>query len=433
MYNRREFFGAIGKPAAAAFTVAALDPLGIHRTLDALANYPGTPAEIASDDAFWFEAQQAFTVDRSLINLNNGGVCPSPRIVQDAMKNHQDFSNKAPSYTMWGVLEPQREAVRKRLARVFGCDPEEIAMTRNASEGLQICQLGIDLKKGDELLTTTQDYGRMITTFKQRERREGLVLKQFKIPVPAEDPDEVVSLFEQNITSKTKMILICHVINLTGQIMPVKKIVQMARKKDIPVIVDGAHGFAHFDFKHEELDCDYYATSLHKWLCAPHGTGLLYLRKEKIKGLWPMMAAPERMNDNIRKFEEIGTHPAAPYLAVGEALTFHQGIGAKRKEERLRFLRNYWANRLLKNDRFRLNTSLKPEYACCVANVKIEGIDPGKLTQHLWNKHKIIVVPIKHAEFQGIRVTPNVYTLLEELDRFCDAMEWVAKNGLPET
>jgi isopenicillin-N epimerase len=317
MINRRQFFGAIGKPAAAAFTIAAIDPVGLHRALDAFANYPGTPDEIAADENFWFEAQQAFTVDRSLINLNNGGVCPSPAIVQEAMKKHQDFSNKAPTYTMWQVLEPQKEAVRQRLARTFGCDAEEIAITRNASEGLQICQLGIDLKSGDELLTTNQDYPRMITTWQQRERREKLVLKRFSIPVPAEDPDEIVSLFEKNITAKTKVILMCHVINLTGQILPVKKVVQMARRKNIPVIVDGAHGFAQFVFKHSDLDCDYYATSLHKWLCAPHGTGLLFVRRDKIPSLWPMMAAPEKMEDDIRKFEEIGTHPAAPILGIG--------------------------------------------------------------------------------------------------------------------
>ena len=433
MYDRRQFFGAIGRPAAAAFTMATLNSMGIQRALAALKDYPGTPEEIAKDAGFWFEAQQAFTVDRSLINLNNGGVCPSPAIVQEAMKRHQDLSNKAPTYFMWGILEPQKEAVRQRLARVFGCDQEEIAITRNASEGLQIVQLGIDLKKGDELLTTTQDYGRMVTTWKQRVRREGLILKQFPFPVPSEDPDEIVSLFEENITKKTRVILICHVINLTGQIMPVKKIVQMARKKGIPVIVDGAHAFAHFDFKHKDLDCDYYATSLHKWLCAPHGTGLLYVRKEKIGDLWPMMAAPERMEDNIRKFEEIGTHPAAPFLAIAEALTFHQGIGIKRKEARLRFLRDYWAKRLLQHDRVRLNTSLKPGFSCGLANVQIEGIDPGELNQYLWNNHRIISVAIKHAEFQGLRVTPNVYTLLDELDRFCDVMETVIKKGLPKS
>ena len=431
MLNRRAFMGAIGKPAAVALAMATLDTLGVHRALEAIAGYPGTPEEISGDEAFWFEVQQAFTVDRSLINLNNGGVCPSPAIVQEAMKKHLDFSNKAPTYTRWQILEPQKETVRKRLARMFGCDPEEIALTRNASEGMQICQFGIDLKKGDEFLTTNQDYPRMITTFRQRERREGLVLKQFSIPVPAEDPDELVSLFEQNITSRTKVILICHVINLTGQIMPVKAISQMARKKGIPVLVDGAHAFAHFVFKHEDLDCDYYATSLHKWLCAPHGTGLLYVRRNKIKDLWPLMAAPEKMDDDIRKFEEIGTHPAAPYLSIAEALTFHQGIGAERKEARLRYLRDYWAKRLLQHDRVKLNTSLKPGFSCGLANVHIEGVDPSDLVAHLWDDYRIIVVPIKHPEFQGIRVTPNVYTTMEELDRFCDAMEKVIKNGLP--
>ena len=289
----------------------------------------------------------------------------------------------------------------------------------------------MDLQRGDEVLTTTQDYGRMITTFKQRERREGIVLKQFQIPTPSEDPDEIVRLFEENITPRTKVILMCHIINLTGQILPVKGVVQMARKRGIPVIVDGAHSFAHFAFKHEDLDCDYFATSLHKWLLAPHGTGMLYVRKEKIKDLWPMMAASERMDDDIRKFEEIGTHPAANHNAISEALTFHQGIGAERKEARLRYLRDYWAERLLQHDRIRLNTSLKPEFSCCIGNVDIDGLDTRAVGKYVWDKHRIIITPIKHAEFEGARVTANVYTTMEELERFCDAMEHLANNGLP--
>ncbi len=430
MYNRRQFLGTIGL-SSAAFSAVMLNPSRISHALEAIANYPGTPGDIAEDESFWFEVQQAYTIDRSLINLNNGGVSPSPAIVQEAMKEHWDLANKAPTYFMWQIQEPRRETVRQRLARAFGCNTEEIALVRNASEGLQICQLGLDLSPGDELLTTNQDYGRMVTTWKQRERRERLILKQFPIPVPAEDPDEIVSRFEKNITSKTKIILMCHVINLTGQILPVKKVVQMARKKGIPVIVDGAHALAHFDFKIKDLDCDYYATSLHKWLCAPHGTGLLYVRRNKIKELWPMMAAPEKMDDDIRKYEEIGTHPAAPYLAIAEALTFHQGIGAKRKEARLRYLRDRWAKRLLQHDKVQLHTSLKPEFSCGLANVEIKGIDSGKIGTYLWDKHRIIVTPIKHAEFQGIRVTPNVYTTLEEIDRFCEVMEKIIKKGLP--
>ncbi|MFQ5637536.1 MAG: aminotransferase class V-fold PLP-dependent enzyme [bacterium] len=433
MQSRRQFLGAIMRPMVAAPVVALLEPLAVRRVVETLSAHPGTPAEVAADESFWFEVQQAWTVDRSLINLNNGGVSPAPTIVQGAMKRYLDYSNTSPVYAMWRILEPQREGVRKRLARSFKCDAEEIALTRNASEGLQICQLGFDLKPGDEVLTTTQDYPRMITTFKQRGRREGIVLKQFPIPIPAENPDEIVSLFEKNITPKTKLILMCHMINITGQILPVKQVVTMARKKGIPVIVDGAHTFAHFDFTHEDLDCDYYATSLHKWLFSPHGTGLLYVRKDKIPGLWPMMAAPEPMDDNIRKYEEIGTHPAANYLAIAEALTFHEGIGPKRKEARMIYLRNRWAERLLQNDRVRLHTSLKPGFACGLATVQIEGIDSRDLAQHLWQQYRIIVVGIKHPEFEGIRVTPNVYSTLEEIDRFCDAMETVLKKGLPKS
>ncbi|MEZ4702376.1 MAG: aminotransferase class V-fold PLP-dependent enzyme [Rhodothermales bacterium] len=431
MSTRRAFFGHIGRPAAAALTAAVLNPEALPRLFDTLSTYPGTPEEVAMDEAFWRTVQQAFTVDRSLINLNNGGVSPAPADVQAAMKRYLDYSNIAPVYTMWEILEPQREGVRQRVARDFGCDTEEIALTRNASESLQICQLGMDLKAGDEVLTTTHDYGRMITTFKQRERREGIRLVQFPLPIPAEDDDEVVRLFESHITPRTRMILMCHIVNITGQILPVKKVVQMARERGIPVIVDGAHAYAHFDFKHEDLDCDYYGSSLHKWLLAPHGTGLLYVRKEKIKDLWPLMASPESMDDNIRKFEEIGTHPAANYLAIADALTFHQGIGAERKQERLRYLTRYWAERLLQHDRVRLNTSLNPGMSCAIGNVQVVGVDTAALKNYLWKEHRIIVVPIIHPEFEGLRVTPNVYTTLEELDRFVDAMEHVIKHGLP--
>ena len=434
MYSRRHFLGAIGLPS---FAVAAGLPLPLPRLsdtagiLDTLAQHTGTPDQVAADEDFWAEVARAFTVDRSLVNLNNGGVSPAPGYVQEAMKRHLDYSNEAPVYTMWRILEPQREAVRERVAREWGVDAEEIAFTRNASESLQAVQFGIDLEPGDEVLTTSQDYGRMVTTFQQRERREGIVLKQFPIPVPAEDPAEIVRLFEERITPRTRLILMCHMINLTGQILPVREVVAMARRHDVRVIVDGAHALAHFDFKISDLECDNYSVSLHKWLFAPHGTGLLYVRRERIADIWPLMAAPEGMNDNIRKFEEIGTHPAAPYLAIAEALTFHQGIGGKRKEARLVHLRDSWVDRLLAHDRVRLHTSLKPGMACGIACVEIEGVDPGELTSWLFRQHRIIVTPIKHDEFQGIRVSPSVYTTPEEIDRFVDAMQRVVNEGLP--
>ena len=431
MYSRKQFLNRLGKVGGAAVLGGFMIPGKSNAIASNLKSHEGEAGQIAADEDFWFEVQQAFTVDRSLVNLNNGGVSPAPAIVQEAMKDHLDFSNEAPAYTMWRVLEPQRESVRKQLANLFKCNSEEIAVTRNASEGLQICQFGFDLKPGDEVLTTNQDYPRMINTFKQRERREGIKLRQFSIPVPAEDDNEIVRLFEENITPNTRLILMCHMINLTGQILPVKKVVQMARKKGIPVIVDGAHAFAHFDFDHSDLGCDYYATSLHKWLLAPHGTGMLYVRKNKIADLWPLMAAPEKMDDDIRKFEEIGTHPAANFIAISEATVSHEGIGADRKGARLKYLTDYWVDQLIENDRVRLHTSRDPRYACGIANVEIEGVDSGKLSNHLWRNYRILVTPIKHDEFEGIRVTPNVYTTLRELDQFADVMKAVIRKGLP--
>ncbi|MFV2008179.1 MAG: aminotransferase class V-fold PLP-dependent enzyme, partial [Longimicrobiales bacterium] len=414
MQSRRRFLGSLSLPAAAVAAGIPFRPsllkASAHEVAAGLRRHPGAPRDVARDEDFWFQVSRAFTVDRTLVNLNNGGVSPSPAWVQEAMKRHLDYSNLAPPYTMWRVLEPQLEGVRERMAMEWGVDKEEIAFTRNASESLQTMQFGVDLSRGDEVLTTTQDYPRMITTFRQRERREGIILRQIKIPVPAEDPLEVVRLFEEAITPRTRLILASHMINLTGQILPAKELGGMARRHGIPIIMDGAHALAHFDFTLAELELDNYSTSLHKWLFAPHGTGLLYVRREKIRDVWPLMAAPERMDDDIRKFEEIGTHPAANHLAIGEALTFHQGIGAKRKEARLVYLRNYWAERLLQRDRVRLHTSLKPGFAAAIATVQVEGIDTGALNSYLWDRHRILTVAIKHPEFEGIRVSPSVYT-----------------------
>ena len=427
--DRRQFLGAIVKPAAVASMVIS-SPTLMANAYSKIKKGTGDPKSVAKNEAYWREIQQGYTADRGIINLNNGGVSPSPTVVQEALKRYLDFSNTSPAYSMWRILEPQKETVRRRMARFFGCDTEEIALTRNASEGLQICQNGFDLEVGDEVLTTTQDYGRMISTFKQRECRDGIVMKQFKIPIPAENENEIVRLFEENITSKTKLILMCHMINITGQILPVKKVVRMARKYDIPVIVDGAHTFAHFDFTLDDLDCDYYATSLHKWLSAPFGTGMLYVRKNKIADLWPMQAPGECGKDDIRKFEEIGTHPCPNKIAIGDALTFHQGIGSKNKEARLIYLRDRWAKRLIKNDRIRLHTSLKPGLGCAIATVEIKGIDTSDVAKHLWDKYRIFVVGIKHPEFEGCRVTPHVYTTIEEIDRFSDAMESIINDGV---
>ncbi len=435
MPTRRAFLEAMSLPAAAglAGTVPPafrLVPALVDGAL--LAAHPGDPDEVARDEDFWSEVARAFTVDRSWINLNNGGVSPAPAAAQEAMKRHLDYANAAPpSFALWEVQVPRRESVRQRLAQHWGADPGEIALTRNASESLQICQLGLELRPGDEVLTTDQDYPRMLNTFRQRARREGIVLRTFSFPVPCEDDDAVVGLFEAGITPQTRLILVSHMVNLTGQILPVARIVAMARRHGIPVIIDGAHALAHFPFTFADLSCDYYGTSLHKWLFAPHGTGLLYVRRDRIRDLWPLMGADVSQDDDIRKFEEIGTHPEANTLAIGEALAFHEQLGDERKAARLRHLKDTWALRLLElGDRVRLHTSLDPRFSCGIATVQIDGIDSQELADWLRRGHGIVVTPILHAQFQGIRVSPSVYTTPRELDRFCLAMEFAARRGL---
>lgn len=440
MLTRREAIGALMWPTASAPVLAAISgPVSSRRLAHAiaigaqLAAPPDrTPDELARDEAFWFHVQQAFTVDRGIVNLNNAGVCPAPAVVQNAMKRHLDAAHAGPPpHILWKVQEPQIEAVRAQLAHAFGVDAEEIALTRNTSDGLEACQFGMDLRAGDEVITTTHDYPRMIHAFRQRERRDGIVLKQVEYPAPLSEPADIVRLFESQITSKTKVILMCHMMNLTGEILPVKEVVAMARERGVPVLVDGAHALAHFDFKINELDCDYYAASLHKWLLAPHGTGLLYVRREKIKDVWPLMAAEEKLDADIRKFEQMGTRAAAQYLAIAEALRFHEAIGARNKQARLIYLRDSWLNRLRGDDRVRLRTNVSPGMSCSMATITIDGLDSAKLTSWLWEKHRIFVTTIGLGEFHGIRVSPNVYTTLGELDRFCDAVERALRDGLP--
>src|SRR5512134_3902851 len=310
MLPRRRFLRAVFAAGAA---IPALTDRGLAHVLDtAAAAGARTPAEIAADEDFWIDLQRAFTVDRTLINLNNGGVSPSPRVVQEAMRRYLEFSNEAPVHTMWRVLEPQIESVRRDLAAAFGCDPEEMAITRNASEALEIVQLGLPLERGDEVLTTNQDYPRMLTTWRQRARRDGIVLTEIAFPVPPPSLDDLAQRLEQAITPRTRVIHVCHITNLTGQIFPIRRICRMARARGIEVIVDGAHSFAQFPFTRDELGCDYFGTSLHKWLFAPKGTGMLYVRREKIARVWPLMGAEKKQVGDIRKFEEIGTHSAAP-------------------------------------------------------------------------------------------------------------------------
>jgi isopenicillin-N epimerase len=424
MLTRRTFLraGTTGAVALTAFTNESL-----ARVAAAAARTAGAaPADVATDETYWREIQQGFTLDRTLINLNNGGCCPSPRVVHEAFKRYLDLSNEAPVYHMWQILEPNIESVRRRLAAEFGCSPDEMAITRNASEALQIAQLGIDLEAGDEVVTTNQDYGRMLDTWDQRVRREGITVRKIAFPVPPPSMDDLADRLIGAIGPKTRVLHFCHITNLTGQIFPVKKICDAARAKGVKTIVDGAHAFAHFPFKLTELGCDYYGTSLHKWLLAPIGTGFLYVRQALIEGHWGLTPTAAGSAKNIRKFEEIGTHPAANHNAIAEALTFHDGIGIERKSARLRYLRNRWAERLVKTGRFKLHTSMDPAQSCAIGTVQVLGVDTNTAVQQLWDRWRIIATPINHAEYTGIRVTPNVYTTLEEIDTFGDAMEKIS-------
>ncbi|HZO18617.1 MAG TPA: aminotransferase class V-fold PLP-dependent enzyme, partial [Gemmatimonadaceae bacterium] len=396
MSSRRAFLAALTATAVA--PTFRRDALLRARDLVASGSIAG------DDEDYWREVQRAFDLDHSIINLNNGGVSPTPTHVLDAMVRDLRFSNVAPVHHMWDVLEPRIEGVRRELAREFGCDPEELAITRNASESMETLILGLDLTRGDEVIVTTQNYPRMLTTWDQRERREGIVVKKISFAIPPRSLDDVVGRFREAITPRTRAIEVPHITNLSGQIMPVRDLVRLGRERNIEVLVDGAHSFAHFPFNRDALDCDWFGTSLHKWLLAPIGTGFLYVRRSKIPSLWPLMAAPKTMDANVRKYEEIGTHPAANHNAIAVALAFHRAIGAERKAARLRFLRDRWAKRLTsESDRCRVLTPLDdPRQACGIGLLYVDGMEVPKLVSHLWEKYRIITTPIVHAEFKGL-------------------------------
>ncbi len=426
MWQRREFLKQIVPAGAGA--VAALKSDWFERVVEASSAVADRPAaDVAADESYWREIQQAFTLDRTITNLNNGYTCPSPRVVHEALKRYLDESNQAPIYYMWNLLEPNIESVRRKLAAEAGCDPEELAVTRNASEALQICQLGLDLKAGDEVITTNQDYGRMLDTWDQRVRRDAISVKKLSFPVPTTASD-LRQRFERAITPRTRVLHFCHITNLTGQLFPVRDLCRLARDRGIQTIVDGAHAFAHFPFKLSDLECDYYGTSLHKWLLAPVGTGFLYVRREHIETLWPLTPANVAKSRDIRKFEEVGTHPAANHNAIAEALAFHQAIGVERKAARLRYLTDRWANRLAANPRVKMLSSRVPNESWGLANVSLQGVDVSKAYEFLWTKYRIITAAIKHAEYQGLRVTPNIYTTLDEIDTFAEAVETLLKE-----
>jgi isopenicillin-N epimerase len=388
------------------------------------------PEQTAANEDFWFAVQQAFTEDRNIINLNNGTIQNGLRIVQDAVRRHNEFSGNAAAQSM-GVLAKEIESCRRRLASHLGCDSEELVICRGGTEAGQIPIMGLDLKQGDEVVITNQDYPRLISSWKQREKRDGIVLKIVPLPTPPVPFDQYYSLVEQQVTSRTKVIHICHMTHWSGQMAPIRRISDMAHARGIEVLVDGAHGFMHVPFKLADLGCDYYTASLHKWLMAPPGNGFVRIPKDRISKIWPL--TPPWIDDpkDIRRFEDVGTRTPANRVAIAEAITFNEGIGIERKSARIRYLKERWASRISRLPRVKFYSSLKAEESCGIASFGIEGMDMTKLMEHLLDKWGIVVSPVKHPDglIDGIRIAVNISLSAKEIDYFADVIEDIIKKG----
>lgn len=422
-FNRRSFLSRAGAFSASALLTSLTTPAWSRGLNNALQDAFGiSPEDLASEEDFWYYVQQSYTVSPSLINLNNGGVAPSPKTVQEAMKRFHDISNEAPSYYMWRIVDQGREPLRRNLARLAGADPEEIAIQRNASEALEAVIFGLDLKAGDEVVLTKQDYPNMINAWKQREMRDKIKLVWINLELPSEDDNYIVNEYVKAFTPKTKVVHVTHIINWNGQILPCRKIADAAHARGIEVLVDGAHSFAHFAFKIPDLGADYFGTSLHKWLSACIGSGLLYIKKDKIRNIYPFFAAGDPKSPDIRKFENMGTRPFFIEQAIGKAIEFHEMIGSERKEKRLHYLKNYWMEKVKDIPKVKIGTSLHPSYGCAIGLVGIEGKKPGELDSFLMDKYKIHAVGIEWENIKGVRVTPNVYTTTKNLDVLVEAI-----------
>jgi selenocysteine lyase/cysteine desulfurase len=383
---------------------------------------------LATEEDFWSYIQQSYTVNANIINLNNGGVAPAPKSVQDAVERYGRLSNEAPSYYMWRILDQGREPLRKKLADLAGVSSEEVALHRNATEALENIIFGLQLRAGDEVILCKQDYPNMINSWKQREKRDGIRLVWLDLKLPSEDNAAIVKKYTDAITTKTKIIHLTHIINWMGQIMPAKEIATEAHKRNIEVVLDGAHSFGHIKYNVSELGSDYFGTSLHKWISAPIGTGLMHVKKDKIKKLYPLFGAGEPESDDIRKFENMGTRPFHIEQATGQAIQFHQMIGSERKQKRLHYLKNYWAERAMQIPGVTIGTSLKPEFGCAIGLLQIQGKTPAQVDSYLFDKHKIHTVGIVWENISGVRITPNTYTLPSDLDILVDGIAKLSKT-----
>jgi isopenicillin-N epimerase len=430
MLNRRDFFRNC--VAGAAVLGAAGNDMQ-ERILAAERDVAGSsPEQIASSEDFWFIVQQAFTEDRNIINLNNGTIQNGLRIVQDAVRRHNEFSGNAAAHSMM-ILAKEIESCRRRLASHLGCDSEELVICRSGTEAGHIPIMGLELHRGDEVIITNMDYPKLITAWKQREKREGIVVRMVALPAPPVKFDEFYRLIEQQVTSKTKVIHVCHMTHWTGQMAPIRRISDMAHSRGIEVLVDGAHGFMHVPFKLSDLGCDYYTASLHKWLMAPPGNGFVRIPKDRIPKVWPLTPPWTDDPKDIRRYEDVGTRTPANRVAIAEAITFNEGIGIERKSARIRYLKERWTNRLRTLPKVRFYSSLDPAESCGVATFGVEGMDMAKLTEHLLDKWGIVVSPMKHPDglIDGIRAVVNISLSAKEMDYFADVMEGIIKKGLP--
>jgi selenocysteine lyase/cysteine desulfurase len=381
---------------------------------------------VSQNEDFWSVIQRGYSVSPQIINLNNGGVSPSPIVVQQAVERYNQLSNEGPSYFMWQILDQGREPLRQKLAHLAGTPADEIAINRNATESLNTIIFGLPLKAGDEVVGSRQDYPNMMGAYRQRAQRDGIVYKQISFDFPIEDNDAIVKAYEQAITPRTKLVHVTHMVNWVGQTMPVRQIADMAHARGIEVIADGAHSFGLMDFKIPDLDCDYFGTSLHKFLSAPIGSGMMWVKADKIEKLWPLTGSGDPHSSDIRKFEVLGTRSFPIEQGIGEAINFHQAIGSKRKQERIFYLKNYWATRVCELPGVKLHTSLDPKFSCAICGVSIEGMTPGALSAALFDRYKIHAVGIDYEKIQCVRVTPHVYTTIPDLDKFVGAITEIA-------
>ena len=382
-----------------------------------------SPVDLAGDEDFWSTIRRGYRLKPDYINLENGYYCFMPEQVLEAHIRHVREVNIQGSYYMRTVQFESKKLIAANLAALAGCPADELVITRNTTEALDMIIGGLNWKEGDEAVMAEQDYGAMLDMFKQVAERYRVVNRVISIPNHPRSDEEIVDLYASAITEKTRLLMVCHMVNITGQILPVSKICNMAHSKGVQVMVDGAHTFAHVKFTIPELRCDYYGSSLHKWLSAPLGAGILWVKKENIGKVWPLLAPGNVREDDIARLNHIGTHPAHTDLSIVDAIDFHNSIGSDRKEARLRFLQNYWTNKVRDLPHVIVNTPADPARSCAIANVGVKGMKPADMADSLLKKCRIYTVPIAGAGVHGCRITPNVYTSTADLDVLVQALK----------